>query len=277
MNRDVIISTGAFIGRVNDRNRMMFINSAPSLCGRRFEFMVYNSWGDSTGDYIRDFLMPGFEYPVLHADKNIGELVSLSKDNIPEAVELFGKKCKYASALGAEKIVLHLWNGPESDRNFGNHLSALPYFIDVAEGAGLLLTVENVVCAAETPLSRMAELHSYFPDLKFTFDTKMAAFHGEMGKICSDEYRHFWEDGIISHIHCNDFGGTAGDFSTLRTLHIGQGNIDFISFFRFLRSVGYSGSMTLECTCMRPDGSVDPEAMNRDVAEVGRLMELAGL
>ena len=125
---------------------------------------------------------------------------------------------------------------------------------------GLTLTVENVVCNQSTPAAHLKELAEEYPHIPFTFDTKMAEFHGELDKVYDEK---LWTDNI-RHLHINDYGGGVKDWSDLRTLHFGGGHVDFERFFAFERKMGYSGDFTVEASSVRDDGSVDINKLNRD-------------
>ena len=54
----------------------------------------------------------------------------------------------------------------------------------------------------------------------------------------------------------------------LKTLHIDEGDIDFKSFFTFVKNIGYKGTLTLECTSMGEEGEPYPEKMNASINKV---------
>lgn len=62
------------------------------------------------------------------------------------------------------------------------------------------------------------------------------------------------------------------DWSNLKTLHPGEGHIDFKRFFRFLPQTGYQGDYTIEATSLHPDGSVDIAKLNQDFAYLRQLL-----
>ena len=261
----ILPSTGAFIGRVNGRDPRAFLGIADRLDTDACEFMMYESFYGREGAVLADFLATGLAFPVLHVEKRIGELIADPTADPEEPYRRFRANCEAAARLGAEKLVLHLWNGVASDRDFGRHLAAYPRLLTLAEAYGLCLTVENVVCAARDPLTRLGELLSAYPGAAFTYDTKMAAFHRQEYTVFEDACRPLWQ-GAIRHIHLNDYAGIPGDFSRLAVLHLGEGNLDIPRITRALLATGYSDTVTLECSCMCPDGSLKPEKMNASLA-----------
>lgn len=255
MNR-ILCSTGALVTRKNGRNHRLLPVFADKLDFDGFELMMYQSWYGRY-DIAEDIAEMGLVIPTLHCEKEIGELVSAGDT---EAFDRFEFDCKAAKTVGAELLVLHLWNGLISDSNFSENLRAYDRLRNIAEKHGLLLTVENVVCNVFAPIDRLSELKSEYPDISFTFDTKMAEFHGELDKAYNEE---LWREHI-RHLHINDYGGGVKEWSALRTLHIGSGHVDFDSFFGFARKMNYNGDFTVEASSVNADGSVDIDKLNED-------------
>ena len=267
------VSTGAFIGRVNGRNPRPFLSIAPTLVCDGFELMLYEAWYEKLSEILDLFLSSSLSFPVLHVEKGVGEIIGAGEANFARrASERFEINCRAAKTVGAEKLVFHLWNGIPSDRAFDRHLDACGEFLAIADSYGLSLTVENVVAVSASPLAHLLSLAERYPALKFTFDTKMASFHRETEAIFRPEYAPL--RAAISHLHINDHKGEYMDFSSLRTLHIGEGIIDFDRFFRGLSEMAYQNSMTLECTSMCADGSLAPEKMNMSIERVRQLTRL---
>jgi sugar phosphate isomerase/epimerase len=266
MGLRILPSTGAFIGRVNGRDHRPLLSVIDTITAEAYEFMMYESFYGREEAVLSDFLSTGLAFPVFHIEKRVGELIGLGgEEEEREARERFLKNCRAAARLGAETLVFHLWNGLPSDRAFSRHLAFFGECDRVAREHGLLLTVENVVCAVGDPHAHFAELLAAYPDIAFTFDTKMAAFHrGERGFFTSAATAPL--AARVRHIHFNDYNGVPGDFSKLAVLHLGEGNIDIARFAAGLRAVGYHGTVTLECGCMRPDGTLTPEKMNASLA-----------
>lgn len=269
----ILPSIGAFIGRVNGRDHRAFLSVCEQIHARSYEFMMYESFYPKADAVIDDFLATDLSFPVFHIEKRLSEYIATGEEaDRREALSRFCVNCRAAARLGARKLVLHLWNGLASDGHFERHLCAFGELSHIAREHGLLLTVENVVCAYRDPLAHFDELLSRYPDIAFTYDSKMAAFHKQEFTVFSDRYRHLF-DGHIRHIHFNDYNGIPGDFSKLSVLHLGEGNIDIARFAGELRAVGYSDTITLECSCMRPDGALLPEKMNRSLALAHELLD----
>ncbi|ADL51244.1 sugar phosphate isomerase/epimerase family protein [Clostridium cellulovorans] len=266
MKSKILCSTGAFIGKVNGRNHKLIIENAPKIHCDGFEFMMYGSWYEMIDKITSDLKASDIMFPVLHVDKQVGELISQNKNNDNEVARgIFEKNCQIANTLGSEKIVLHLWGGISSDRDIDNNIEQFGKLDIIAKRYGLLLTVENVVCNQQDPMTHLHVLHQNYPDITFTFDTKMAAFHSQMQLIYEEQWKWMWEQNRIAHLHINDYRGGHMDWGNLKTLHIGEGNIDFDRFFSFLRNKNFCSTLTVESTSMRSDGSIEIEKLNQSL------------
>ncbi len=269
---EILCSIGAFIGRVNDRDHRAFLRIADRLTPDAYEFLMYEAWYERENAVFSDFLASGLSFPVFHMEKRIGELIGLGgEENVREAECRFLKNCEYACRLGAKKTVLHLWNGLPSDRHFQRHVEAYGRFAELSSSYGLALTVENVICAVSSPLARFRELLANYPDISFTYDTKMAEFHGETLDLFEDINVSILSN--VRHIHLNDYGGGYRDYANLRVLHLGEGHVDLLGFVARLRAAGYIGTVTLECSSMNSDGTLSPEKTEASLRKARDLFQ----
>lgn len=259
--KKILCSTGAFITRYNNRNHKLISKYAKCLKCDGFEFMFYNTWYDKVNEISKDVKNMDLYIPVFHCEKSIGELIS--QDNISEAVKLFTINCQVATELNSKKLVLHLWNGITSDKHIENNIKAYDILHSIAKYYNLTLTVENVICNQQNPLTHFKELYQIYPNIKFTFDTKMSAFHNQLDKIYTDEFSWLWSENHIQHLHINDFNGSYGDWSNIKSLHIGEGWIDFNKFFNFLNTTSYNQDFTIEATTIDTTGFVDCNKLNK--------------
>ncbi|MBQ4073671.1 MAG: sugar phosphate isomerase/epimerase [Clostridia bacterium] len=261
MMHRVLCSTGALIGRPNGRDYRLLEKCRDQIKCDGYEFMFYDTWYPEHRE-IQAFLK-AIQLPVIawHCEKRIGQDIAPgTMEGDRAAREKFLINCRMAGALGAEKMVIHLWDGPISDSRIENNIAAFSWLRKIAMEHGLDLMVENVVCAYQDPLTHWRMLQQVYPDIHFTFDTKMAAFHDQMPLSCSEEYRWLWDH--IRHLHVNDYGGGYLDWQNLKTLHIGKGKIDFEAFWVFLKQIGYAGDFTVEATSFGADGVIYFQALN---------------
>ncbi len=262
----ILCSTGALIGRPNGRDYRLLKQFCPQLECDGFEFMLYSTWYDQIEELTYFLKSIQLHTPVMHCEKSLSEHISKGgEDELKEAFRLFEINCGVAEALGAEKMVFHLWNGIISDSNFENNLRAYPELRERANKHGLTLLVENVICHAD-PMSHWVELCQHYTEIRFVFDTKMADFHRQLELLYQPEYDWLWKENHILHYHVNDYDGGYRDWSNLKVLPLGAGHIDFERFFGFVGQTGYAGDFTFEATGFDKNGTVNFRKLNEQFA-----------
>lgn len=257
----VLCSTGALIGQPNGRDYRLLSGCADHLTCDGYEFMMYGSWYPEWEELTRFLQTLGLAFPVIHCEKSVGEKLSVGdKKETDRVLKDFRINCEIGRAIGAKKMVLHLWNGQPSDRQIARHLTFYGTLKEEARKYGIQLTVENVVCTEQDPLTHFRSLLALDPDARFTWDTKLAAFHGQMEALYDPKCRWLWEH--ICHMHINDYDGGYAAWGHLKTLHIGRGNIDFDRLFAYLPRTCYQGDFTVEATSFLPDGVIRWQKLN---------------
>ena len=270
---EILCSTGALIGRPNGRDYRLLETVCPQLECDGFELMIYPDWYSQAEDLIRFLRHLRLHIPVLHCEKALAEHITRGgEEETREAFRLFRINCSVAEALGADRMVLHLWNGVISDSRFDRNLQAFGALRKTAEEYGLDLLVENVVCHRD-PMAHWKELREAYPEIHFVFDTKMAEFHRQTDLLYSPEYAWLHEEGHIRHYHVNDYNGGYMDWSNLKVLPVGSGHIDFDRFFSFVRKTGYRGDYTLEATGFDAAGTIHTDLLNEQFSRVRKMLE----
>lgn len=265
----VFASTGAFIGRPNDRNFYLIKDLAARITCDGFELMFYEDWYAKERE-LTDFLNAlGLSFPTYHCEKRIGEL--LAQERFSEAYEKFERNCSVAQDIGSKLMILHLWNGPISDSNIAANLSAYPELQKLAAKYGIILTSENVISSGRSPLTLCKMLIESSHDALLTYDTKMAQFDLENEAAFTRENLYVWNS--VRHLHINDRVGGYRDWTSYRALNIGQGDVDFEAFFDGLIKVGYKGDFTVEANAFLPDGTLDLDSLNGSIEKVRQLAE----
>ncbi len=264
----VITSTGGLIGWPNKRDYTLLKDCLPRIRADGVEFMLYDTWYPEMDRLTDTLLSIPVKYTGLHVEKSIGEYIT--EGNYDEAKRLFQINCDFARKLGCEHMVLHLWNGLPSDSHMENNIAYYATLKKMAEDTGIPLSVENVLCNCHEPIQHMFALLERYPDIIFTFDTKMAQFHRQMDRMMSPECAPLWPH--IRHLHINDYNGGYLDFSQIRTLHIGDGEIDFDRFFAFLKQVDYDGDLVVEAVTWDENGVIHPEKMNITLDKIRRYI-----
>lgn len=264
----LLCSTGCICTRSNGRDHTVIGRLFPQLDCDGLEFMMFGSWYDIWETVLRDMRSYGINIPVLHVDKRLGERITLGE--AAEARALFRINCEMAAGLGADKLVMHLWDGLPSDGNIAANMAEYAVLRDIAAGYGLVLTVENVVCVNSTPLDHLRTLREMYPDIAFTYDFKMAQFHSQVDATFAPENDWLWQSAV-RHVHFSDYAGGHMEWSALRSLHPGEGNVDFARICAELKKRGYDGCMTIESSSVQPDGTVAVEKLNRSLGFIKSL------
>jgi len=268
----ILCSTGALIGRPNGRDITLLRQAAQKLHCDGYELMMYDTWYDKI-PWMRECLQTlDLSIPVFHVEKSVGNLISRNEAHDTEqAVLMFETNCALAKEFGAEMLVLHLWGGIDSDKDIAHNIRTYAKLRELADAHGLVLMVENVVCNHADPMTHLRALADTYPDIRFTFDTKMAAFHGQMDALYAEENRALFSH--IHHMHINDYGGGYMDWGNLNTLHVGDGHVDFDKLFAFLKQTGYQGDFTVEATSFDQTGAIDFEALNKTICKIRDFLD----
>ncbi len=263
----ILCSTGALLEYGGDYHLLEPLSRLLDCDG--YEFMMDAPYYDEVDGLIRYLQKSGFYIPVVHCEKSIGENISKGGNaKLSDAYEKFEINCDLAKSIGAGKMVVHLWDGATSDSYFERNLTGYDRLRNIARRYGVDLLVENVVCTVADPMKHFCELRERYPDIHFVFDTKMAAFHGQLDLLYEADYRWMWQEGHICHYHVNDYAGGYRDWEHLCSLPVGKGKIDFARFFEFIDKSGYDGLLTVEATACHDDGMVDVEMLNRQFQNI---------
>lgn len=272
----ILCSTGALLEYGGDYKKLGML-SKQLLCDG-YEFMMdspYYREADELKKYLRTIKL---YTPVFHCEKSIGENISKGgEEELSDAYNKFEINCDIAKSVGAEKMVVHLWDGKTSDSNIKNNLTCYLNLRQIAEKYRLDLLIENVVCSAENPMKHMCRLRERYPDVHFVFDTKMAAFHEQLNLLYEEEYEWLWREGHICHYHVNDYAGGYMDWKNLRSLPIGKGKINFTRFFEFVNKTGYDGFFTVEATAHNGHGIVNVEMLNKQFEYIRTCVRKSGI
>ena len=270
MNK-ILCSLGAVIGRANGMDIRVLDECIERLECDGYEFLMSRSWYDKVDDICTYLTGKSISLPVFHADKNIGNLISRNEgDDTASAIEIFKINCKIAANLGCPLMVLHLWGGLDSDKDIAHNIKVYERLEAIARSYGLTLTVENIVCNRHEPMSHLHALSEAYPEIKFTFDTKMSEFHSQTDWLYKADFAHI--SPHVAHLHINDYKGGHMDWSNLKTLHIGDGKVDFTRFFDFVKNSNYTGDFTVEAAAYDADGKINFELLNRSFDRIRRYI-----
>lgn len=269
MKNKLYCSTGTIISRHNKYDYTL-MNTVLSPIVKDLgldgcEFMMLTAFYDKTDEIVEYMKTTDMVFPILHAEKEIGVLISEATDETDkEALRLFDVNCAFAEKLGAQRTVLHLWGGVVSDSRFEHNLTLVPKLCSIAENHGIELNIENIPCAAEDPISHWEAIHSADSRARFIYDTRFGEFHRQNPSIPKHP---LFESGLVTHMHISDFIGNPKEFQRLRPiLHPGEGQIDFAAIFAAIKEAGYTGSVTLESPVVHEDGSLDTDKLRNTLS-----------
>lgn len=252
---EVYCSTGTVIGRATGFDHTVIARELPHICRESgadgIEHVITPAFYDNMDEKMDYIVKSGLDCAVIHADKNIGLLLSEGgEDNAREAMRLWRVNCEVTKSLSCKRSVLHLWGGTESDSRFPYNASFMDEILDIAADHGVEVLIENIPCTTLDPLSRWHELEEF--DCGFIYDVRFGQLHGQNPDILASDYM---KSGRISHMHISDFGGEYRDFSKIRPiLHPGEGKVSFPAVFRGLKDTDYRGTFTLESPVMYENG-----------------------
>lgn len=258
MNNSIYLSTGAFTGRKNGKNYKLAIEYANELKCDGYEFLMYNDFYGCIDKIVYEYRQANLNIPVLHTEKQMSELIGSDESDFEKAEELFKSNCDIAHKLGSEKIVLHAWGYPSSDKNPELICERLVNIFNISRQFGLDMLVENIMCTYGDPLPLLEKIHASNPDIHFVIDTRHAQFHKELEKTLDSSIMK-----SVRHIHINDFAGGYKEWEKKNPiLQPGMGDVDWKAFFSKIKSLNYSHSITLEAPSMLEFG-VDTGTLNK--------------
>ena len=126
-------------------------------------------------------------------------------------------------------------------------INSFPILKKISDKYNLTLTIENVVCKIYKPLDLLKRLWKLYSDnVKFTIDVRHAEFHKTLIETCESDF--LWKNNLVRHIHISDYAGGYMEWKKFvnNDTPITFGNVDFDYFFTFLKSINYTGSLTIE-------------------------------
>jgi len=262
MNKNLIlVSTALILNSYNNHDHTLMTKMIPELITQNFELLMSSYFVTRKNDF-EIFEQDEFEnfaqnilktkeagacFPVMHMTQTIGNLISRNQDgDIEKAVKLFEFNCEYAVKFGSKLLVLHLWGSQLSDKNIDVNIKTFAALKEIADRHNLTLTLENVICNYHKPLDNMKMLWDIYGNaVKFTIDVRHAEFHKSLKETCESDF--LWENDLVRHLHISDYRGGYMDYSKFfSSTPITFGDVDFDYFFSFLKSIKYSGSITIE-------------------------------
>lgn len=275
----LLCSTGA-ISRGPDATAESRVTTyGPRLDADGLEVMIYATWYGRLDEIAGRFRTLGHPMPVTHGEKSIGpDLVARDTAVRDRAFARFDENCRFTAAIGADRIVLHLWGLPDGDALIDRQLRDLPRLLDIADQHAVTLAVEAIPCIVSDPLSVIRRVRETDDRVRVTIDTEFLAMHGQLDAVFAAEW--LWASSSVVHVHIKDFDGQLVDVTGRRRYLLpGQGTIDFGQWLLDLANTGYHGAITMEAPVVDDTGNVDVDAANAVLdglrAQIGNAWLLA--
>jgi sugar phosphate isomerase/epimerase len=246
-----LASTGLVTRFPDAADHRAIVEWCPRLDVDGLELSISRLWNAER--VAHDLEAAGLRFQRAHVDKRIGaELL----EDADAALAQLENDCHLAARLGATLVVLHLWELPVGDRRLDENLALLPACLDVADAAGVTLTVETIPCSVGLPLENVHRALETDDRCRVTLDTEFLAHHGQLDAAVADHA--LWER--VTHLHVKDYAGGLRDVDNRRRYLIpGEGTIDFRRLFAALAEHGYQGALTLEISAVTAAGKVDEQ------------------
>ncbi len=258
----LLCSTGAISRGPDATAESRVIRYGPHLAADGLEVMIYGSWYGRMDEIAEQFRVLDRVMPVTHGEKSIGpDLVARDSAIRDRAFDRFEENCRFTAAIGADRIVLHLWGLPDGDALIDHQLRDLPRLLDIAAEHDVTLAVEAIPCVVSDPLSVIQRVLETDDRARVTIDTEFLAMHGQLEAVFEAEW--LWSSSAVVHVHIKDFDGRLLDETGRRRYLLpGLGTIDFERWFGYLADTGYQDAITLEAPVVDDSGQVDVDAAN---------------
>jgi len=258
----LLCSTGAISRGPNATAESRVTTYGPQLLADGLEVMIYATWYGRLKEIAGRFRTLGHPMPVTHGEKSIGpDLVARDATVRDRAFTRFDENCRFTAAIGADRIVLHLWGLPDGDALIDQQLQDLPRLLDIADHHGVTLAVEAIPCIVSDPLTVIRRVLETDDRVRVTIDTEFLAMHGQLDAVFTAEW--LWTPSSVVHVHIKDFDGQLLDVTGRRRYLLpGQGTIDFEGWLVDLANMGYHEALTLEAPVVDDTGHVDVDAAN---------------
>jgi sugar phosphate isomerase/epimerase len=271
MSPTVLATTGVFTREPDQTDHKAILEHAGKLPTQGYEVTLHEAWHGHLDDVIQELRSSNVSFPAVHADRSISiGLGSEDADEADEALAALEVNCRAAAALGAETVVLHLWEKPDGDRALERNLERLPACLDTAEAYDLVLAVETIPGVAGTALANIQLALERDTRCRVTLDTEFLGFHGQLNDSIEADW--LWSDKAVRHVHLKDFDGRLRDVDGRRRYLLpGEGTLDLQSFLAGLVERRYDGAITVEASALRDSGKLDQTRLDEIAAVIKQL------
>lgn len=259
LNKRILCSTGTMVGRENEYNFRRAIDVISSFCNKGIicggELMMLKYYYNKKNEVVDCIKASKIPFPVIHCEKGVGTDLSHAAflehirdytgadELLSQTFDTFRLNCSFGEAIGAKKMVLHLWGGEDSDSHIEYNCEKLSELFSIAASHGIRLLIENVPSTTNDPLSNWHRALDAHPGCGLIFDTRFATLHDQVKETLTDPLVQF----NLCHVHISDFVGGFRNFAALRPiLHPLDGVVNFELITKLLSDMNYSDTITLE-------------------------------
>jgi sugar phosphate isomerase/epimerase len=196
----------------------------------------------STGKFLEEkgllAVSVDFFEVLLPGDRDVSNLVGCGERILIAHLPDLNRNCfgalSQANDLKAEKAVIHFHTA--APMGLDEKIETLNRLYKKAEIQGMTLCLENT----EESVDQLGDLFKTMPELRFCLDVG----HANLFSNDPVDFIDSFKDRLV-HVHIHD---NIGGDSERDDLHLppGEGTIDFPRVLTSLKSIGYSGAITLE-------------------------------
>ena len=238
------------------------------------EVLFYGRWREGLESAAGALRECGRPIPVVHAEKNLGGAFgSADPDKVADGQRRFLDALWLAEALGARKLVLHLWDRPDSDRFLERNLDSLAALLPRARDAGVTTCVETIPCDAGNPVDNVQRCLDHFGssfstgpggDLAVTLDLEFLGWHDCVDRAVGASFgAGTGASTLVANVHVRDYDGQpfAAD-GRRRYVDPGEGQLDMPGIFGTLLRQGFQGPFTFEGAALPAHDAPDDPLRN---------------
>lgn len=268
--KGIFCSTGAITHYPNFPDYKTILINANKINADGLELIIYPNWYNQIESITGKFCSSGLNFPVVHADKDIGPIITeLYTVDYSNGMDILKLNCEVAKELNAKLMVLHLWGLPLSDDKFENNIAAFEKCLEIAESYGIRIAVETLPCRKSDPINNLRKLVEKYPQTKVVLDLRMLSYHDLLWTAL--ETKWLWEKECAAHMHISDYKGKPYLMEGIKNcLFPGEGDIDFFRFFNMIKKLNYKGTLTLECASpsLVKNGTPDYDEINNSLSYI---------
>lgn len=263
MKGRILCSTGAFSRHPDRTNPEEIARHMRLIDCDGFELIFYPSFYDDV-DLCLHHLRPTSELlQSLHTEKSIGPLLGdTDRDKTALGLQRLEINAQLAHKLSIQRLVLHLWGLPESDRHIERNLAQIDACVRIAGRYDCHLSIESIPCLQDSPLAHLETIAADYPDVRFTLDTEFLHMHNQLqsGLESPEVFAR------AEQIHIKDAGEALTDRNGRRIyLHPGEGSIDFDRVADHTISADHIIDWCLESSSVNADGSINGTQLQNDL------------